>query len=88
MAQLAIKGATKRENNALLLDGVSEISLSIFIKITGISLNEDKVFVSVFNNETNTSFEDAVSLCYFSDDIKQQIIDTMYLKALELADKM
>ena len=81
--QLAIKGALMSADcHCLCLEGVDRISIGDGIEITEISLDKDIVVISI------GCAERYANLSSFSQQVIDEIVDTMRYKALDIADKL
>lgn len=82
--QLAIIGAevlrTSRKVETLILNGIDTITIGDDLEITEVSLVKDVVLVSI--GETSSY----VCIRNLSDEVMDEIIETMEIKALDLAD--
>lgn len=80
--QLAVKGSYNGRNvDELILQDIDRISVSYDFEIVGISLDTDLVIISLVETERHCQ------LNVFSDNVINDIINTMRCKALEIADK-
>lgn len=82
--QLAIIGAeglrTSRKIETLILNGIDTITIGDSLEITEVSLVKDVVLVTI--GETSSY----VCIRSLSDEVIDEIIETMAVKALDLAD--
>lgn len=81
--QLAIKGACSPKSvNFLTLNGVDCIELGDTMRINAIDLERDIVSVEVMD----TDIENFMCLSVFSNEVVEEIIDIMRVKAVEIAE--
>lgn len=81
--QLAIKGACSPKSvNFLTLNGVDCIELGDTMRINAIDLDRDIVSVEVMD----TDIENFMCLSVFSNEVVEEIIDIMRVKAVEIAE--
>lgn len=81
--QLAIKGACSPNSvNFLTLNGVDCIELGDTMRINAIDLERDIVSVEVMD----TDIENFMCLSVFSNEVVEEIIDIMRVKAVEIAE--
>jgi hypothetical protein len=83
VGQLALKGAyPNKEVDYLYLIGIDKIYLSDELSISEISLIEDKVIVGIEENNGLT-----LDINKLSNNVITDIIETLFAKALEIANK-
>lgn len=83
VGQLALKGAySNKEIEYLYLNGIDKIYLSDELSISEISLIEDKVIVGIEENNGLT-----LDINKLSNNVITDITETLFAKALEIANK-
>lgn len=83
--QLAIKGACSPKSvNYLTLSGIDTISIGDSLEITAIDLDRDIVVVEMGED---SKIESYMPINVLSDDVVEEIIDTMQYKAVDIADR-
>lgn len=83
--QLAVKGACHPKSvSYLTLDGIDAIELGDNLRIISIDLDRDLVVVEMGEDSNVESF---MPLNVLSDDVIEEIIDTMQAKAVDIADR-
>lgn len=83
VGQLALKGAySNKEVKYLYLDGIDKIYLSDELSISEISLIEDKVIIGIEENNGLT-----LDINKLSNNVITDITETLFAKALEIANK-
>lgn len=78
--QLAIKGACGQKTEKVRLGGIDCIPLGSDCEIVEVPLNNDHVVIKLIYSES----ESYLPLHCFSDDVIEELTDTMKTKALEL----